>query len=132
MEALYEALIGINTLHQTYETNFQNLLYVEQSLKEYREGAYSLSAYFTLKSNETIMSELEAEKVQLEKTIADIGSVIKLASFKLESQIEIFKMDKSIDYYKQILYVSEAQRINWKKLSDVWDSILSDKNIKII
>ena len=80
------------------------------------------------KKKEDILAETEKEKELTEQKIADIGEIIKIVGDNMENQIEIFKNDKTQNYYKYLKMFAILQRESNKVVRELWTLVKNALN----
>jgi hypothetical protein len=130
MEAMIEAITSLNGLYENQEKLNQKLISLDNSLKNLKSGKKNLKAFFTLKSSTEEATAVESEKRNVEKNLNDLSSVIKIATYNMDSYIEYFKVEKLAGYYKNLKSFAELQKTNSTRINDLWNCVGEDKNIQ--
>jgi hypothetical protein len=90
----------------------------------------TLKTFLGLKSKQDEIAVMEREKELLEANRNDLTTIIKLATFNMESYIEYFKVEKLAGYYQSLNQVAEIQKNNTENINDFWGTVRCDKNIQ--
>ena len=126
-ESMIEALEGLKTLQETYNKLNKNLINVNIELSDLQVGKSSVKTMFKNKDKE--ITRLTNEKDKLNKSINELGEVIKVATFHMHKEIKEFKISELNNYYAELSRIENDTSKNSKIFDDLWDSIIKDKNI---
>ena len=126
-ESMIEALEGLKTLQETYNKLNKNLINVTIELSDLQVGKSSVKTMFKNKDKE--ITRLTNEKDKLNKSINELGEVIKVATFHMQKEIKEFKISELNNYYAELSRIENDTSKNSKIFDDLWDSIIKDKNI---
>ena len=126
-ESMIEALEGLKTLQETYNKLNKNLINVTIELSDLQVGKSSVKTMFKNKDKE--ITRLSNEKDKLNKSINELGEVIKVATFHMQKEIKEFKISELNNYYAELSRIENDTSKNSKIFDDLWDSIIKDKNI---
>ena len=126
-ESMIEALEGLKTLQETYNKLNKNLINVNIELSDLQVGKSSVKTMFKNKDKE--ITRLTNEKDKLNKSINELGEVIKVATFHMQKEIKEFKISELNNYYAELSRIENDTSKNSKIFDDLWDSIIKDKNI---
>lgn len=128
-EAMVEALTSLNSLQDALDKITKNLNTTTAQLTELQAGKSNIKSVFSFKSREQDISGLTEEKEKLEKDMANLTQIIKIATFNMENEINNFKV-KSLDvYYEELAKLEESYNSNNKLYDDLWDTVINDHNI---
>ena len=128
-EAMVEALGSLNSLQDALDKITKNLNITTAQLTELQAGKSNIKSVFSFKSREQDISGLTEEKEKLEKDMANLTQIIKIATFNMENEINNFKV-KSLDvYYEELAKLEESYNLNNKLYDDLWDTVIKDHNI---
>jgi hypothetical protein len=73
-----------------------------------------------LKKKEDIIAETEKEKDLTQQKINDIEEIIRIVGDNMENQMEIFKTDKTKNYYKYLKTFAIMQRESNRVIRELW------------
>lgn len=130
IEAMIEAITSLHTLFDTKEKLSQKIAALDANIKNLKSGKKSIKSFFSFKSPNEESSVMESEKLNSEKSLAELEMVCKLATYNMDSYIEYFKVEKLAGYYQNLKILSELQKTNSTKINDLWQTVGSDKNIQ--
>ena len=126
-ESMIEALEGLKTLQDTYNKLNKTLLNINIELSDLQMGKSSMKTMF--KNKEKEITKLNNEKNNLEKSINELGEVIKVATFNMQKEIKEFKISELNNYYAELSRIENDTSKNSKIFDDLWENIIKDKNI---
>ena len=126
-ESMIEALEGLKTLQDTYNKLNKTLLNINIELSDLQMGKSSMKTMF--KNKEKEITKLNNEKNNLEKSINELGEVIKVATFNMQKEIKEFKKSELNNYYAELSRIENDTSKNSKIFDDLWENIIKDKNI---
>ena len=126
-ESMIEALEGLKTLQDTYNKLNRTLSNVNIELSDLQSGKNTMKTMFKNKDKE--ITKLNNEKNNLEKSINELGEVIKVATFNMKKEIDEFKICELNDYYAELSRIENDTSKNSKIFDDLWENIIKDKNI---
>ncbi len=132
IEAMIEAIAGLQNLYESKDKLIAKLEKIGQEKKNLKEGRKSIKSFFSFKSKNEEMTEIEDLKTKSEKLLADLEGIIKLATYNMDSYIEYFKVEKLAGYYQNLKTFAELQKNNSLKINEVWQTVGLDKNVKKI
>ena len=92
---------------------------LEEDLKKGQAGQVSFFKSI-FKNKEEIISEIEKEKEVTEQKINDIQVIIKIVGDNMENQIEVFKKEKTQNYYKYLKMFAILQRESNRVVRELW------------
>ena len=122
VNALLEALNGINNLNNTMEKLSNKITSLENDIKKMQYGQGNI--FKTLfKKKEDVISNLEKEKIKCEEDITNLSSLIKIATFNMEGYIETFKAEKVDAYYRNLKLFIIYQKENNKVMKELWNDV---------
>ena len=126
-ESMIEALEGLKTLQDTYNKLNKTLLNINIELSDLQMGKSTMKTMF--KNKEKEIAKLNNEKNNLEKSINELGEVIKVATFNMQKEIKEFKISELNNYYAELSRIENDTSKNSKIFDDLWENIIKDKNI---
>lgn len=85
-----------------------------------RDNKVKLTYSKAFSKKEDIIAETEKEKDLTQQKINDIEEIIKIVGDSLENQIEIFKNDKTQNYYKYLKIFAILQRESNRVIRELW------------
>ena len=127
VEAMKEALKQIRNLLETESKLKDKLNTLEEDLKKGQQGQVNIFKSI-FKKKEDIIAEMEKEKEITQQKIADIGEIIKIVGDNMENQIEIFKNDKTLNYYKYLKMFAILQRESNRVIRELWTLVKNGLN----
>ena len=119
VEAMQLALRQIKELLETEEKLKSKRDDLDQELKKGQPGGVNLIKSI-FKKKEDIIAEMEKEKEITEQKITDIQEIIKIVGDNMENQIEVFKNDKTQNYYKYLKIFAIMQRESNRVIRELW------------
>ena len=126
-ESMIEALEGLKTLQDTYNKLNKTLLNINIELSDLQMGKSTMKTMF--KNKEKEITKLNNEKNNLEKSINELGEVIKVATFNMQKEIKEFKISELNNYYAELSRIENDTSKNSKIFDVLWENIIKDKNI---
>ena len=126
-ESMIEALEGLKTLQDTYNKLNKTLSNINIELSDLQSGKNTMKTMFKNKDKE--ITKLNNEKDNLEKSINELGDVIKVATFNMQKEIKEFKISELNNYYAELSRIENDNYKNSKIFDDLWENIIKDKNI---
>ena len=126
-ESMIEALEGLKTLQVTYNKLNKTLSNINIELSDLQSGKNTMKTMFKNKDKE--ITKLNNEKDNLEKSINELGDVIKVATFNMQKEIKEFKISELNNYYAELSRIENDNYKNSKIFDDLWENIIKDKNI---
>jgi len=127
VEAMKEALKQIRNLLETESKLKDKLNTLEEDLKKGQQGQVNIFKSI-FKKKEDIIAEMEKEKEITQQKIADIEEIIKIVGDNMENQIEIFKNDKTQNYYKYLKMFAILQRESNRVIRELWTLVKNGLN----
>ena len=127
VEAMQYALKQINQLLETEEKLKSKLKDLQESLDKGQQGAVNMFKSL-FKKKEDIAAETQREKEITSQKIQDIEENIKIVGDNMENQIEIFKNDKTQNYYKYLKIFAIMQRESNRVIRELWTLVKNALN----
>lgn len=128
-EAMIEAIESINSLQNQYESLLKKFNSVTNELNEMQAGKSNLKSIFSFKSKEEYASNLDESKKKLDTDIQNLGQVIKICSFNIDSEINNFKYCNLETYYKELSYFEKISSSNLVLMNKMCENILINENM---
>ena len=125
-EAMTEALEGLKMLQDNYNKLIKSLSNINIEMTELQAGKGVLTMF---KNKEKEITRLNTEKENLEKSINNLGNVIKIATFNMQNTIKDFKITELDNYYAELSRIENDIDINAQTSDDLWETVIQDKNI---
>ena len=118
-------------MYDLYEKNSNKIESIENEKKNLINGGKGgIKSFFSFKSKEDNINNLEKEKLKIEEINENIHIIMKIATFKMENEIEKYKNEKIKLYYIKIKQFVITQKNNNNYLDILWNIIKDDQNIK--
>ena len=118
-------------MYDLYEKNSNKIESIENEKKNLINGGKGgIKSFFSFKSKEDNINNLEKEKLKIEEINENIHIIMKIATFKMENEIEKYKNEKIKLYYMKIKQFVITQKKNNNYLDILWNIIKDDQNIK--
>ena len=118
-------------MYDLYEKNSNKIESIENEKKNLINGGKGgIKSFFSFKSKEDNINNLEKEKLKIEEINENIHIIMKIATFKMENEIEKYKNEKIKLYYMKIKQFVITQKNNNNYLDILWNIIKDDQNIK--
>ena len=127
VEAMQIAIRQINQLLEDEERLKEKLIGLEEEIKKGQAGQVSFFKGL-FKKKEDIIAETEKEKETTEQKIQDLEVIIKIVGDNMENQIEVFKADKTQNYYKYLKMFAILQRESNKVIRELWTLVKNALN----
>ena len=127
VEAMQYALKQINQLLETEEKLKSKLKDLQESLDKGQQGVVNMFKSL-FKKKEDIAAETQREKEITSQKIQDIEEIIKIVGDNMENQIEIFKNDKTQNYYKYLKIFAIMQRESNRVIRELWTLVKNALN----
>ena len=122
VEAMQLAIKQIFHLLETEEKLKSKLASLEEDLKKGQQG--QVNFFKTIfKKKEEVIAETEKEKEVTQQKITDIEEIIKIVGDTMENQIEVFKNEKTNNYYKYLKMFAILQRESNRVIRELWDLV---------
>ena len=125
-EAITEALEGLKMLQDNYNKLIKSLSNINIEMSELQAGKGVLTMF---KNKEKEITRLNTEKENLEKSINNLGNVIKIATFNMQNTIKDFKITELDNYYAELSRIENDIDKNAQISDDLWETVIQDKNI---
>ncbi len=123
-------LIAISHFYQLLDNEMKlkdKLNMIEEDIKKGQAGQVSfIKGLF--KKKEDIIAESEKEREATQQKINDIQVIIKIVGDNMESQIELFKTEKTKSYYKYLKMFAILQRESNKVVRELWTLVKNALN----
>ena len=118
-------------MYDLYEKNSNKIENIENEKKSLINGGKGgIKSFFSFKSKDDNINDLEKEKLKIEEFNENIHIIMKIATFKMENEIEKYKNEKIKLYYMKIKQFVITQKKNNNFLDILWNIIKDDQNIK--
>ena len=127
VEAMQIAISQINKLLETEEKLKEKLMGLEEDIKKGQAGQVNFFKSI-FKKKEDIIAETEKEKELTDQKIKDLEVIIKIVGDNMENQIEVFKNDKTQNYYKYLKMFAILQRESNKVTRELWTLVKNALN----
>ena len=127
IEAMIEALESLKGLYDSYNKLTKNLNNANIELTELQAGKTSVKTMFKNKDKE--IDKLSEEKENLEKDIDNLGQVIKIVTYNMQSTIQEFKTTSLDNYYAELSRIESDTEKNATVFDNLWEAVIKDKNI---
>ena len=122
--------IAIKQLHQLIESKEKlkaKLSELEDDLKKGQQG--QVNFFKTIfKKKEEVIAQTERDKETTQQKIQDLDEIIKIVGDNMENQIEIFKNNKTQNYYKYLKIFAIMQRESNRVIRELWSLIKTALN----
>ena len=119
VEAMQIAIKQLNVLIEDEGKLKEKLVGLEEDIKKGQSGQVNFFKSL-FKKKEDIIAETEKEKETTEQKIKDLEVIIKIVGDNLENQIEVFKNEKTQNYYKYLKMFAILQRESNKVVRELW------------
>jgi hypothetical protein len=127
IEAMQITIKQIYNLLETEEKLKSKLNDLEENLKKGQQGQVNILKTI-FKKKEEVIAEYEKDKEVTQQKIADIGEIIKIVGDNMENQIEVFKKDKTKNYYKYLKIFAILQRESNRVVRELWSLVKNALN----
>ena len=127
VKAMQIAIEQINNLLETEHKLKVKLSELEEDIKKGQAGQVNIFKSL-FKKKEDIVSKMEKDKEETEQKINDIGEIIKIVGDNMEKQIEIFKAEKTQNYYKYLKMFAILERESNKVIRELWTLVKNALN----
>ena len=99
---------------------------LDQNLTKGQQGQLNIFKIKTLfKKKEEVVAQYDRDKEITQQKINDIEEIIKIVGDNMENQIEIFKADKTKNYYKYLKIFAIMQREANRVVRELWNLVKS-------
>ncbi len=119
VQAMIEAINGINTLEINYNKLKQKDESIENDIKKLESGQQGFIKNIFKKKEESL-SELNQEKNKNENSIKNLNEIIKIVTYEMENKISEFKIEKINNYVKMIKEFANNKIQSNKKLNELF------------
>ena len=122
--------IAIKQIHQLLEEEDKlkdKLNGLEEDVNKGKAGQVNFFKGL-FKKKEDIIADTEKEKEITQQKIQDIESIIKIVGDNMENQIEVFKNDKTQNYYKYLKMFAILQRESNRVIRELWNLVKTALN----
>ena len=124
VEAMQIAIKQLNTLIETKGKLQAKLRDLDQNLTKGQQGQLNIFKIKTLfKKKEEVVAQYDRDKEITQQKINDIEEIIKIVGDNMENQIEIFKGDKTKNYYKYLKIFAIMQREANRVVRELWNLV---------
>ena len=127
VEAMQIAIRQINQLLEDEDKLKEKLATLEEDIKKGQAGQVNFFKGL-FKKKEDIVAEAEKDKENTEQKIKDLEVIIKIVGDNMENQIEVFKNDKTQNYYKYLKMFAILQRESNKVVRELWTLVKNALN----
>ena len=127
VEAMQLAIRQINQLLEDEDKLKEKLATLEEDIKKGQAGQVNFFKGL-FKKKEDIVAEAEKDKENTEQKIKDLEVIIKIVGDNMENQIEVFKNDKTQNYYKYLKMFAILQRESNKVVRELWTLVKNALN----
>jgi hypothetical protein len=126
VEAMQLAIKQLNNLIETKGKLQNKLRDLEQNLTKGQQGQLNIFKIKTLfKKKEDVVAQYDKDKEITQQKINDIEEIIKIVGDNMENQIEVFKNDKTKNYYKYLKIFAIMQRESNRVIRELWNLVKS-------
>ena len=119
VEAMQVAIEQFYGLLKQEEKLKAKLVELEEDVKKGQQGQVNIFKTI-FKKKEDVIAETEKEKEITQQKIVDIEEIIKIVGDNMENQIEVFKNDKTQNYYKYLKIFAIMQRESNRVIRELW------------
>ena len=119
VQAMIEAINGINTLEMNYNKLKQKDESIENDIKKLESGQQGFIKNIFKKKEESL-SELNQEKNKNANSIKNLNEIIKIVTYEMENKISEFKIEKTNNYVKMIKEFANNKIQSNKKLNELF------------
>ena len=119
VQAMIEAINGINTLEMNYNKLKQKDESIENDIKKLESGQQGFIKNIFKKKEESL-SELYQEKNKNINSIKNLNEIIKIVTYEMENKISEFKIEKINNYVKMIKEFANNKIQSNKKLNELF------------
>ena len=123
VEAMLLAIKGLTNLLEQENKLKTKLGELEDQVKKGQQGQVNIFKSI-FKKKEDIIAETEKEKDLTQQKINDIEEIIRIVGDNMENQMEIFKADKTKNYYKYLKIFAIMQREQNRVVRELWTLVL--------
>ena len=119
IQAMIEAINGINILEMNYNKLKQKDESIENDIKKLESGQQGFIKNIFKKKEESL-SELNQEKNKNANSIKNLNEIIKIVTYEMENKISEFKIEKINNYVKMIKEFANNKIQSNKKLNELF------------
>ena len=119
IQAMIEAINGINILEMNYNKLKQKDESIENDIKKLESGQQGFIKNIFKKKEESL-SELNQEKNKNANSIKNLNEIIKIVTYEMENKISEFKIEKTNNYVKMIKEFANNKIQSNKKLNELF------------
>ena len=119
VEAMQIAIKQIYQLLEEESKLKEKLSGLQEDIKKGQAGQVNFFKGL-FKKKEDIIADTEKEKEATEQKINDLEVIIKIVGDNMENQIEVFKNEKTQNYYKYLKMFAILQRESNKVVRELW------------
>ena len=119
IQAMIEAINGINILEMNYNKLKQKDESIENDIKKLESGQQGFIKNIFKKKEESL-SELNQEKNKNTNSIKNLNEIIKIVTYEMENKISEFKIEKTNNYVKMIKEFANNKIQSNKKLNELF------------
>jgi hypothetical protein len=130
IEALTTSIHSLLGLYEQREKIASRITELDKDRRDIASGKTNIKSLFSFKSKKDDLCNIETTKATLEKNLADLDQILKLATYNMESYVEYFKVEKLAGYYNSLNKLAEIQKVNSESICSLWTSVSKDKNIQ--
>ena len=127
VEAMLLAIKQINQFLDEEEKLKEKLNTLEEDINRGKGGQVNFFKGL-FKKKEDILADAEKEKEVTDQKIKDLQTIIKIVAENMENQIEIFKNEKTQNYYKYLKMFAILQRESNKVIRELWTLVKNALN----
>ena len=120
VEAMKEALRQIKVLIETELKLSDKLKDLQQDIQKGQSSNIFKSIF---KKKEEQVAELQKDEKDTQEKIDNIREIIKIVGDNMENQIEIFKSEKTQNYYKYLKMFAIMQRESNRVIRELWNLV---------
>jgi hypothetical protein len=121
------SLLGLYDQRDKINSRISDL---DKDLRDIASGKTNIKSLFSFKSKKEDVNNIESTKSSLERNLADLEQIIKLATYNMESYMEYFMVEKLAGYYDSLRKLAYIQKSNSGCINDLWKSVSCYKNIE--
>ena len=120
LEAMKEALRQIKVLIETESKLNEKLKDLQRDIQKGQSSNIFKSIF---KGKEEQVAEMQKDERDTQEKIDNIREIIKIVGDNMENQIEIFKNDKTQNYYKYLKIFAIMQRESNRVIRELWNLV---------
>lgn len=127
--AMTQALESLENLTFILEKKREEMKNIDIELQNINTNYSKIKLFFTFKSRETYQEQLLDERIKVEENINELDLLVKIATRKMESEMEDFEKEKLKAYKTNLDKFAELIRNNTSLVNDLWETISEDRNV---